>query len=389
MRIAVLQEHMLYFNGGIRYLFEVTRRLAKDNDVTIFAGDASLSNVEKFVSAGVNVNTCWLTFENSIKYWLCYPYYMAKNALGCRRIAQNYKVDVFLSMNPSTSLACLIARIKPIIVCMELNPWLWSASYISGLSPLKRCIVKFWSPVAKYLEKLAYRNARRIIVWSKFVQSELKRVYGVDSEVVYTGIDTEFFEKTENQELKEKYKGKRIILHVASYLSPMKGTDYAIRAMGYVNKEFPDTLLVIITSDKNEKRQAELFGLALKNKANISFIIGVKDEDMPLYYSLAECLLAPSLDENIHLPQLEAQSCQCPVVCFEGKMETEEMQDYTTGFLAYNRSAQSLAECVIDILSNEGMKGYMGRNGQQFVINKFNWDKCVDSYRRIIKEVTR
>jgi glycosyltransferase involved in cell wall biosynthesis len=190
-------------------------------------------------------------------------------------------------------------------------------------------------------------------------------------------------------ELKEKYKGKRIILHVASYLSPMKGTDYAIEAMGYVNKEFPDALLLIINSHNEFERQGELLSLAHDCGAKIQFVTMVKDADMPAYYSIAECLLAPSLDENVHLPQLEAQSCQCPVVCFEGKMESEEMQDYSTGYLAYNRDAQSLAECVVDILGDESAKGYMGRNGQQFVINKFSWDKCVDSYRRIIKEVTR
>jgi glycosyltransferase involved in cell wall biosynthesis len=179
-------------------------------------------------------------------------------------------------------------------------------------------------------------------------------------------------------ELKEKYKGKRIILHVASYLSPMKGTDYAVEAMGYIVKEFPDALLLIITSDKNERRQAELFGLALKNKANISFIIGVKDKDMPSYYSLAEVLLAPSLDENVHLPQLEAQSCECPVITLRGKQPSEE----TSHGIGYVVDKKDLHSAVIDCL-----KYKREHHCRQFILGNFTWDKNIANYKRIISEV--
>ncbi len=197
MKIAFIQEHMLYWNGGVRYLYEVTRRLAEDNDVTVFCGNASVSNLERFYETGVKTNVTVLKFENSIKYWLLYQFYMVRNALVLKKLAQNSSYDVFFSCNPSTHLATLLARIKPILIVMELNPWLYSKSFQQGLSPLKRCIVKFWSPIAKYLEKKAYQNAVKIIVWSKYVQSEVKRVYGVDSEVVYTGIDTDLFKKVE------------------------------------------------------------------------------------------------------------------------------------------------------------------------------------------------
>jgi glycosyltransferase involved in cell wall biosynthesis len=195
MKVAFLQEHMIFWNGGVRYLYEVARRLAEDNEVTVFCGATSLANKERFYNAGVKVDTTVIKFENSIKYWVLYPFYMARNALALKFGLQKSNYGVILSTTPSTTLLTLLVRIKPIIVCMELNPWVYSESYISGLTKLKRCVVKFWSPVAKYMEKLAYKNAIKIIVWSKFVQSEVKRVYGVDSEVVYTGIDTEFFKK--------------------------------------------------------------------------------------------------------------------------------------------------------------------------------------------------
>jgi hypothetical protein len=197
MKIAFIQEHLLFWNGGVRYLYEVTRRLAKDNEVTVFAGKSSDENYFRFASHGVILNLHSFVFENSIKYWLLYPLYALKNSLALRRTVLGQKYGMVFSNSPSTSIACFLARIKPIIIVFELNPWLYSKEYQQGLTPLKRFIIKFYSPVAKLMEKLAYRNAVKVIVWSKFVQSEVKRVYGVDSEVVYTGIDTEFFKNSE------------------------------------------------------------------------------------------------------------------------------------------------------------------------------------------------
>ncbi len=200
---------------------------------------------------------------------------------------------------------------------------------------------------------------------------------------------------TKYTELKEKYKGKRIILHVASYLSPMKGTEFAIEAMGYVNKEFSNALLLIITSHGDYERSLELIKLAGNVGAKIEFVMGVKDETMPAYYSLAEVLLAPNLDENVHLPQLEAQSCGTPVVTLCGN---EEVIHGKTGYIGIG--IKNNREDVIKVLSMEVLTILWGKNGwvanhvmnttniRQFILDNFTWDKCIESYKRIIKEVT-
>jgi glycosyltransferase involved in cell wall biosynthesis len=189
------------------------------------------------------------------------------------------------------------------------------------------------------------------------------------------------------KELTEKYKGKRIILHVASYLSPMKGTEYAIEAMGYINKEFPDALLLIITSSNDIRRQEQLFGLARLNHANIEFVKNVKDEDMPAYYSLAEVLLSPSLDENIHLPVLEAAACECPTVFIKRSMQPEDIIYSEGGTGLYSTDSESMAFQSDYILRSKINRNEIGKNARQFVLDNFSWDKCVSEYERIIKEV--
>ena len=42
--VAFCTDHLLYRNGGIRYIYEVTRRLAKDYNVSLIVQAISESN---------------------------------------------------------------------------------------------------------------------------------------------------------------------------------------------------------------------------------------------------------------------------------------------------------------------------------------------------------
>ena len=384
MKIAVAQEHCLYFNGGIRYLYEVTRRLAQSHKVELLVQDISDENEVMFNRAGVEVLNMEETTANKLRYWLFYPYYLLKHSLILRKAQRVYKYNAWISSSPTTHIMCMLAGIKPILVVFELNPWLYSKEFQKGLSMVKKAIIKFGSIVAKWLEQRAYNNASKIIVYSKYIQSEVKRVYGVESEVVYTGVDSDFFKPTHNPELEAKYKDKQVILHVASYLSPMKGTDLAVEAMGLVNKEFPNALLLIINSHNDIDRQYELHDKANQCGAYIRFVTQVKDEDLPVYYSMAKCLLSPSLDENVHLPVLEASCCECPSIILKGKMDTEDVNT-TCAYILPN--SEVFKGWLLIQLRHLELGEEVGKNARKFVTEKFNWGKCLDNYKRIISGV--
>jgi len=391
-RVAICNEHAQFFNGGIRYLYEVSHRLAQYYSVDLIVQAISAENEKRFTDGGVQVLDMEETTTNKLRYWLFYPYYLLKHSLILRKAQREYKYNAWISSSPTTHIMCMLAGIKPIVVIFELNPWLHNREFIKGLSKVKQLIVKGGKILAKWLEQLAYNNASKIIVYSKYIQSEIKRVYNVDSEVVYTGVDSEFFKPTHNAELEAKYKDKQVILHVASYLSPMKGTDLAIEAMGIVNHEFPDALLLIINSHNDIDRQYELFDKANECGAYIRFVTSVEDKDLPTYYSLAKCLLSPSLDENVHLPVLEAACCKCPSVCLQGSMLSEDIinnaeGDNSTGYIA--KIIGDLPTGIRYLIEYENALRIVGESARKFVIEKFNWNKCVDNYKRIISEVIK
>lgn len=412
MKICWMNEHLLYFNGGIRYIYEVARRLNNNNnEVDIMVTDTSMNNWVKFAEQGVAVCSWDTASAKNLKYWLFYPYYLLKSSQKIKDVKTDY--DIFISSSPTSDIWCLLAGVNPIIVCFEVNPWLHNKEHIRGLSLFKQILVRVAKPFIRPIEKRAYRNAKTVICHSKFVQSEIKRVYSVDSIVVPVGVDSTFFSRrsrisenkveSENKYLDAKDAGKALIskpskeslwdiyskysilLHVASYLSPMKGTKYAIEAMKWIIPKVSDALLLIIVARLDGKLQSELMETVPRGiSSHIKFIPDVPDSDMPTYYSLAKVILQPSLDENAHYPTIEGGCCECPAIGFRSKFENEDIVNGYTGWIVPRCDSKEMAQSAIDIIRDKAMRDYLGRNARQFMLNKFSWNRCITKYKELI-----
>lgn len=385
MRIAWTNEHAIDWNGGIRYILEVTSRLARDNTVDILSTDYSKDNFYRFSAKRVTLLTWNTASAKSIKYWLLYPYYLLKAVMFIKPLKSYY--DTFISSSPTSDIWCLLAGIKPIIVCFEINPWLHNKEYIKGLSLLKRIIVTIAKPIIRPLELRAYRNAKAIICHSKFVQSEIRKVYNINSMVVPVGVDTKFFSRVEDSILHNVYKDYTILLHITSYLSPMRGHKYSIEAMKYIIKEVPNAMLLITLTKHNERYETELRRLSISLGVDkyVQFIFNVPESDMPALYSLAKVMLQPALDENAHNPTIEAGCCECPAVGFSGKFESEDIVHGETGVIAHRQDSKNMASCAILILKNNKLRDKLGKHARQFMINKFSWERCLARYQELIR----
>lgn len=394
MNICWLNEHILMWNGGTRYILEVARRLNSSNfQVDIIAGNASIENAELFSNNNLLITEFATVDMSKVKYWLLYPYYLINHSLWLKKLLKEY--NVIVSSSPTTHILAMLANIKPIIICFELNPWLYNLEYIKGLSKLKQVLVRIGKPFISPIEKKSFRNAKVIICHSKFVQSEIRNTYGIGSTVIPVGVDAEKFRKVEldnNSNIYNTYNKFNVILHIASYLSPMKGTKYAIEAMKWIVNKIPDTLLLIITQDTKEaqdkllKKYAYSIGKSYDFSKHIKFITDATDNDMVDYYSLAKVHLQPSLDENAHYPAIEAGCAECPTVGFNGKFECEDIVNNSTGFVVERYNSKDLAAATVAILANPSLQSYLGKNARQFMINKFSWDKYMEKLNAIVNE---
>jgi glycosyltransferase involved in cell wall biosynthesis len=83
---------------------------------------------------------------------------------------------------------------------------------------------------------------------------------------------------------------------------------------------------------------------------------------------------------------LEAQASAKPVVAFNVTAITEVVKNKVTGLLVEPQKSQ-LAEAILSLLSNKGLRERMGRSGREFVSNNFSWDICAQKMLQVYYEV--
>ena len=105
----------------------------------------------------------------------------------------------------------------------------------------------------------------------------------------------------------------------------------------------------------------------------------VSDEDLVIFYNLADVFVHPSLYEGFGLPPLEAMACGTPVLTSNVSSLPEVVGEAAVLFDPLN--VKSLADGLTRILSDEVLRMELKRKGIERV-QKFSW---ADTVSRTIK----
>lgn len=163
----------------------------------------------------------------------------------------------------------------------------------------------------------AYKGMKRasiVIANSYYTKSDIVKHLGVSEEKIHVAYPPvgEIFKPVSviPDAFYKKYnldKGKKYILYVGALDLPRKNIKTILKAFSLINKEHEDVRLLLVgyTTLKGESAN---FG------ENVRVISDVSDDDLVLFYNLAEIFLFPSLYEGFGLPPLEAMRCGTPVI---------------------------------------------------------------------------
>lgn len=161
-------------------------------------------------------------------------------------------------------------------------------------------------------------RADRIIAVSAATKTDLVEMCDVDPDrVVITplGVDARFrpvVDASLDAFREDQGIVRRFILSVGT-LEPRKNLPALLRAFASLTREIPHDLILIgaegwLTDEIYRSLQTpELAG-------RVRLTGFVEDEDLPCWYSAADCFAFPSLYEGFGLPVLEAMACGVPVV---------------------------------------------------------------------------
>lgn len=184
----------------------------------------------------------------------------------------------------------------------------------------------FRHPAEAMFYRLALNGLRRadaLIAISEYTRQTLVEALGLPGErihVVYPGIDRrQFYSRPVPDAFRLRYGlhcDQRYLLFVGSE-DPRKNLPTLIRAFARVKRQRPDTKLLKVGPAQFARERAKLLSLvdALGLQHDVRFFNYISDEDLPLFYNVADVLVMPSLYEGFGFPVAEAMACGTPVVC--------------------------------------------------------------------------
>jgi glycosyltransferase involved in cell wall biosynthesis len=244
--------------------------------------------------------------------------------------------------------------------------------------------------------------SQRVIVCSEYMQDEIQRVLHCPVEktdVVYNGISVERWKNIndahqlefDRHALREQYaKPEEAIIYYVGRITFEKGIYVLLNAMPKVIATMNDNvrLVIIGTGDAYSillQRQAWDLGIYHK----VLFTGFMADADFWKFQTVANCAVFPSLYEPFGIVALESFAAKMPLVVSSTGGLPEVVRHGVTGIVTRVNDSTSLAEGIIEILSNHEYAKTLVDKAQSELKERFAWNKLASQTEAVFSKVLK
>ncbi len=293
-----------------------------------------------------------------------YPCYTPLYPLAAEQLKLNH-YQLIISLTSSIG-HCLLTPASTPYICYYLNP---NRHLYQPNRGVLNSIINLYKPLDQIMAKRPDFN----LAISKTVQKRLLSVYGINSNLVYPGIDTDYFTPTE--------KPKNNYLLAVSRLVPHKNIEVAITACHLSKKP----LLIIGTGRHYRQLSSLIKKLGAKN---IRIRQKLSDSQIKYYYQNCTALICPQV-EDFGLAALEAQSCGRPVIANKSGGFSETIVNNQTGLLVDCNSPATLAKALSSFTSTNFSSQDCRQQAFSFSKKRFmlNFKRQVDELYSIFRRL--
>lgn len=359
MKITMFTENFLFFGGGERHVYQLSKLLSnKEHTIKIVT---SWGKNEKISENRIQVKRAFLGRR---------PFSLIKSCLISNFALEAMNQDIvhvhgFYAKQPvAGALWAKTLFMKPVVVTLH--------SFNPGLSNYyKRTLPKIDT----------------IIAVSESVKLQYQNICNIQMKVIPNGVDTELFNPNANgKSLIDFYrlKDKFVVLFVGR-LAKEKGIINLLYAIPKVLRIVKNVVFVFV-GDGPAKQDL----LLLSEKLGISdkiIITGFKrSEELPAIYAACDVFILPSASEAFPLVLLEAMACAKPVIC-ANIGGTDIIGKSVISFIEDPNSIDSISESILKAYLKSNELFTIGLIGRQ-IAERHSWDsvieRTIDEYRKLI-----
>jgi glycosyltransferase involved in cell wall biosynthesis len=239
----------------------------------------------------------------------------------------------------------------------------------------------FFRAITKHIALSAFAKASAIMVPSKEVKEMMAwNITRAKCVIVPLGIDTEKFVPPLNKSDAKRalgFNAEDMILGYVGRISREKDLLTLLSAFESVHAKFPNAKLVIV-GDGIESIKSQL-----ANKPNV-FLMGAQSNVVP-YVQAFDIYAHPSLLETTCLACLEAMSCGLPCVVTPVGLMKEYIVHNKNGYTFPLHNNLVLSLKIEALIEDDALRGEIGNNARQTVINEYSWVRTISKVRNILQ----
>ena len=234
-----------------------------------------------------------------------------------------------------------------------------------------------WQPLNP-LDRLALQAAAAVTAPSRSTLDCLIRLQGVSPRrvaLVPHCLDPGFADSVARASDSPAAVEPGLILTVGRLLTtePGKGVDVMIRALPQVIRALPNATFVVV-GDGDLRPALEAVAVSTGIGERVRFVGSVNDAALRDWYRKAEVFVMPSRQEGFGIVFLEAMAFGVPVIGGAAGGTPDIIQDGVTGYLVNYGDVETLADRIVGLLTNPGLRDRMGAAARERVAEHYTFD---------------
>ena len=251
-------------------------------------------------------------------------------------------------------------------------------------------------------EMQVQQAADRIIAATPAEQAQLRWLYRASRRqiiVVPPGVDPQRFQQGNSRAealAALRLKPETEMLLFVGRIEPLKAVDTILEALHALRERAPELLrrlhFVIVGGDPRDASNREMRRLQelsenLGINQLVSFVGAKEQTELPRYYSAASAVIMPSDYESFGMVALEAMSSGTPVIASQVGGLQFLVRDKETGYHIPTREPISLADCIIELLSDSARAESMGASAARLA-QDYAWSRIAQRLLTVFETVS-
>ncbi|MGH9397987.1 MAG: glycosyltransferase family 4 protein [Terriglobia bacterium] len=254
-------------------------------------------------------------------------------------------------------------------------PWVVETVHV------REALRRSWLKRSFLIDRLIYTMVDRLIAVSKAIQTyliEAKHCRPSKVALIYNGRDLNHFRPSGEGDAVRRQFGVApsdlLLVHVGR-MSPQKGHAVLLRALPAIAQKFPQTKLLLAgEGDLTASLRDEVKRMGLED----CVIFAGFQSDIPRFLEAADLVVLPSLWEGLPLIAIEAAGVGRAMVATAVDGTPEIVLDGRTGLLVPPNDSDGLADAIIALLGDEGLRKQMGVAARNHAEALFSLQQQVD-----------